>query len=416
MNKLTNILIGVLLSVSPLAAQTDSIKEVLPDIEYSVMGGKVYEIADISITGAESYEDFVLIGFSGLAVGDKIEIPGPQITKALRRFWKQGLFADVKILAKRIEGSKIWLEIALEQRPRISSIQLDGLKKSEKEDLESKIGLQKGGQLTPNLQDKTRTVIKKFFDEKGFHKAEVRIFSSPDPDHAGYVRVRVAVDKKEKTKVAKIYLTGNKALTDVQINKAMKKTNDDNIVNFFRTKKFVESEFEKDKKAVIEKYNEVGYRDAYIVSDSVVPNPNDPSRVDVYLNIFEGEKYYVRDIKWVGNTVYPYEILNATLGVKKGDVYNLKHLNKRLIEDEDAVSKMYTDAGYLFFNIDPVEVKVENDSIDFEMRMYEGKPATINRVNIVGNTRVYEHVVRRELYTKPGQLYSQSDIMRSLRE
>ena len=416
MNKLTNILIGVLLSVSPLAAQTDSIKEVLPDIEYSVMGGKVYEIADISITGAESYEDFVLIGFSGLAVGDKIEIPGPQITKALRRFWKQGLFADVKILAKRIEGSKIWLEIALEQRPRISSIQLDGLKKSEKEDLESKIGLQKGGQLTPNLQDKTRTVIKKFFDEKGFHKAEVRIFSSPDPDHTGYVRVRVAIDKKEKTKVAKIYLTGNKALTDVQINKAMKKTNDDNIVNFFRTKKFVESEFEKDKKAVIEKYNEVGYRDAYIVSDSVVPNPNDPSRVDVYLNIFEGEKYYVRDIKWVGNTVYPYEILNATLGVKKGDVYNLKHLNKRLIEDEDAVSKMYTDAGYLFFNIDPVEVKVENDSIDFEMRMYEGKPATINRVNIVGNTRVYEHVVRRELYTKPGQLYSQSDIMRSLRE
>ena len=416
MNKFVNIVVCLWLSVLPLAAQTDSIMPVVPDIEYSVSAGRVYEIAGIEVTGAQNYEDFVLIGFSGLAIGDKIEVPGPQITKALRRFWKQGLFSDVKILAKKIEGTKIWLEIALEQRPRISTITIDGVKKSEKEDLETKIGLQKGGQFTPNLQDKTRTVIKKFFEEKGFHNTVVYIYSKPDPDHDGYVKVRVAVDKKVKTKVAKIYLSGNKALTDVQINKAMKKTNDDNIVNMFRTKKFVEAEFEKDKQAVIEKYNEVGYRDAYIESDSVVTNPDDSTRVDVYMHIHEGDKYYIRDIKWVGNTVYPYEILNASLGIKPGDVYNLKQLNKRLLEDDDAISKLYTDQGYLFFNIDPVEVKVENDSIDFEMRMYEGKPATINQVNIVGNTRVYEHVVRRELYTKPGQLYSQSDIMRTLRE
>ncbi len=394
----------------------DSIATPLPDIEYSATAGKVYEIAEIKISGAENYEDFVLIGFSGLAVGDKIEVPGPQITKALRRFWKQGLFSDVKIKATRIEGQKIWLEIALEQRPRISSVNLEGLKKSEKEDLEVKIGLQKGGQYTPNLVDRTKTVIGKYFEEKGFHNVEVFVSQNPDPDHPGYVRVRVGVNKKQKTKVGKLYITGNEALTDVQINKAMKKTNDDNIVNLFRTKKFVVEEYEKDKKAVIEKYNEVGYRDAYIEADSVVPNPDDSTRVDVYLRVFEGKKYYIRNIRWVGNTVYPYEILNASLGIKKGDIYNLKLLNKRLTEDDDAIAKLYTDQGYLFFNIDPVEVKIEDDSIDFEMRMYEGKPATINQVNIVGNTRVYEHVVRRELYTKPGQLYSQSDIMRSLRE
>lgn len=387
----------------------------VPAIEYSYRR-KTYEIAGISVTGADSYEDFVLIGFSGLAVGDKIEVPGDQITKAIKRFWKQGLFSDVKIKAQKIEGNKIWLEIALKQRPRVSEVVYNGLKKSEKEDLEVKVGIRNGSQMTPNLSDHAKTVIKKYFAEKGFHNAEVYVLQQNDQDHPGYVKVAINVDKKEKTKVGKIYITGNEALTHNQINKAMKKTNDNNIINLFRTKKFVAEEYEKDKAAVIEKYNEIGYRDAYIVADSVVPNPEDPTRVDVYMTINEGDKYYIRSVNWVGNTVYPYELLDATLGVKKGDVYNLKTINDRLQNDDDAVSKLYTDQGYLFFNVEPVEVNVENDSIDFEMRMYEGKPATINEINIVGNTRVYEHVVRRELYTKPGQLYSQSDIMRSLRE
>ena len=387
----------------------------VPAIEYSYQR-KTYEIAGISVTGADSYEDFVLIGFSGLAVGDKIEVPGDQITKAIKRFWKQGLFSDVKIKAQKIEGNKIWLEIALKQRPRVSEVVYNGLKKSEKEDLEVKVGIRNGSQMTPNLSDHAKTVIKKYFAEKGFHNAEVYVLQQNDQDHPGYVKVAINVDKKEKTKVGKIYITGNEALTHNQINKAMKKTNDNNIINLFRTKKFVAEEYEKDKAAVIEKYNEIGYRDAYIVADSVVPNPEDPTRVDVYMTINEGDKYYIRSVNWVGNTVYPYELLDATLGVKKGDVYNLKTINDRLQNDDDAVSKLYTDQGYLFFNVEPVEVNVENDSIDFEMRMYEGKPATINEINIVGNTRVYEHVVRRELYTKPGQLYSQSDIMRSLRE
>ncbi len=389
--------------------------EPLPEIEYTYQR-KTYEIAGISVTGADSYEDFVLIGFSGLAVGDKIEVPGDQITKAIKRFWKQGLFSDVKIKAKKIEGQKIWLEIALKQRPRVSEVIYNGLKKSEKEDVEVKVGIRNGSQMTPNLSDHAKTVIEKYFAEKGYHNAEVVVLQQADQDHPGYVKVAINVNKKEKTKVGKIYITGNEALTHNQINKAMKKTNDNNIINLFRTKKFVAEEYENDKAAVIEKYNEIGYRDAYIVADSVVPNPEDPTRVDVYMTISEGDKYYIRSVNWVGNTVYPYELLDATLGVKKGDVYNLKTINDRLQNDDDAVSKLYTDQGYLFFNVEPVEVNVENDSIDFEMRMYEGKPATINEINIVGNTRVYEHVVRRELYTKPGQLYSQSDIMRSLRE
>ena len=396
--------------------QPEQVMENLPEVEYTSGGRKIYEIAGITVTGADNYEDFVIIGFSGLAVGDKIEIPGPQITKSLKRFWRQGLFSDVKIKATKMEAGKVWLEIALTPRPRVSEVAYNGLKKSEKEDLEVKVGIAKGNQMTPNLRDRAKTVIKKFLADKGFHNAEVQVVEFPDRDKPGYVKVIINVDKKTKTKVAKIYITGNEALTHTQINRAMKKTNDNHITNLFRTKKFVTEEYEKDKDAVIAKYNEIGYRDAYIVADSVVPNPEDPTRVDIYLTVSEGDKYYIRDITWVGNTVYPYELLDATLGIKKGDTYNLKLLNERLQEDDDAVAKLYNDRGYLFFNVQPVEVAVENDSIDFEMRMYEGKPATINRINIVGNTRVYEHVVRRELYTKPGQLYSQSDIMRSLRE
>ena len=425
MSRFHNTILLLFLFALPSIAQTDLattavvsdslVQDEAPQIEYTLTR-KTYEIASIEVEGADSYEDFVLIGFSGLAVGDKIEVPGDQITKAIKRFWKQGLFSSVKIRAKKIEGNLIWLVIELAQRPRISEVKYEGLKKSEQEEIEVKLGIRQGSQMTPNLVDHSKTVIKKYLEEKGFHNADVQVIQREDQDHPGYVKVLCAINKKEKTKVGKIYITGNKALTDLDINKAMKKTNDNNIINLFRTKKFVAAEFENDKKAVIEKYNECGYRDAYIVADSITPNPEDPTRVDVYMTISEGQKYHVRSIKWVGNTVYPYEILDASLGIKPGDVYNLKILNDRLQNDDDAVSKLYTDRGYLFFNVEPVEVNVENDSIDFEMRMYEGKPATINEVKIVGNTRVYEHVVRRELYTKPGQLYSQSDIMRSLRE
>ena len=431
-NRFSIIILFAFLLALPLRAQVDSVSVAggdtahvsvvdsvenapLPVIEYTLQR-KTYEIADIQVTGADSYEDFVLIGFSGLAVGDKIEVPGDQITKSLKRFWKQGLFSDIKFKATKIEGDKIWLEIALKQRPRVSEIVYNGLKKTEQEDLEVKVGIKQGGQMTPDLADRAKKIVTKYLEEKGFYHTEVQVLQFDDVARPGYVKVAINVNKKDKTRVGQLYITGNEALTHTQINRAMKKTNDNNIVNFFRTKKFVEKEFENDKKLIIEKYNEIGYRDAQIIADSVVQSPYDSTRVDVYLTIDEGNKYVFGDISWVGNTVYPYDYLDAVLGIKKGDTYNLVELNKRLNEDDDAVAKLYTDQGYLFFNVTPVEVRIDNDSIDFEMRMYEGKPATINEINIVGNTRVHEHVVRRELYTKPGQLYSQSDIMRSLRE
>ena len=358
-----------------MAAQVDSLSvsadtvvasSPVPTIEYT-MQRKTYEIADIAVTGADSYEDFVLIGFSGLAVGDKIEIPGDQITKSLKRFWKQGLFSDVKFKATKIEGDKIWIEIALTQRPRVSDIVYNGLRKSEQEDVEVKVGIKKGGQMTPDLADRAKKVVKKYLDEKGFYNAEITVHQFNDHDHPGYVKVAVNIDKKDKIRVGHIYITGNEALNHNQINRAMKKTNDNHIVNLFQTKKFVADEFENDKKLIIEKYNEIGYRDAMIVADSVVRSKEDSTRVDVYMTVDEGNKYFFRDITWVGNTVYPYDYLNAILGIKHGDTYNLKELNKRLNEDDDAVAKLYTDQGYLFFSVDPVEVRTDL-SCDFRSR------------------------------------------------
>ncbi|HOJ65688.1 MAG TPA: POTRA domain-containing protein [Paludibacteraceae bacterium] len=386
----------------------------MPVIEYSNTNPK-YEIAEITVTGADHYEDFVLIGFSGLSVGQVISVPGPEITEAVKRFWKQGLFSDVKIYATKIENGKVWLNISLKERPRISKINYSGLKKGEIEDLEKKLNLSVGNQITPNITDRIITVIKKYMEEKGFLNTDVFVYQKDDPEKPGHVIVDIEVNKKIKTSVHKIYVTGNQALTVAQIDKAMKKTNEKNLRNFFRSKKFVKQEYENDKKLIIEKYNEIGYRDAYIVTDSIVPF-NEKS-VDIYLTINEGKKYYFRNISWIGNTVYPYEFLNEKLGIKKGDLYNYNYLIKRLLTDEnDAISKLYQNNGYLFFQIEPVEVHVENDSIDFEIRIYEGKQATINEIGIKGNTRVYEHVIRRELRTKPGQLYSQEDIVRSLRE
>jgi len=399
------------LLVAQITTEKDSTNS--PVIEYS-SSNKKYEIAAITITGADNYEDFVLIGFSGLAVGDVVSVPGDAITNAVKRFWKQGLFSDVKIYASKIEDGKVWLNIALKQRPRVSEINYKGLKKGEIEDLELRVGIVKGNQITPNISDRAKKVIEKFMEEKGFLNVEANVYQRDDTKKPGHVIVDIIVDKKLKTKIHQIVITGNKALTFNQINKTMKKTNDHNWRNFFRTKKFVKEEYEKDKVSLIDKYNEIGYRDAFIVSDSVVRF--DDKKVSVFITVDEGKKYYFRNIKWVGNTIYPYDYLDAILGIKKGDVYNHKILMARLESDDDAVSKLYQNRGYLFFQLDPVEVQFDNDSIDFEMRMFEGKPATINEIGIMGNTRVYEHVVRRELRTKPGQLYSQEDIMRSLRE
>lgn len=390
----------------PLAAK--------PVIDYT-LSAQDYTIADIRVSGAGTYEDFVIVGFSGLSKGQKIKIPGNDITDAVKRFWKQGYFSDVKILADKIEGDSIWIEIALKQRPRISRVNYYGLKKSEEEDLVSKVALTRGSQVTPDLIDRAKIAIQKAMGDKGFYNASVVIYQKPDAAQPGSVILDVNVDKKSKVRVHEIYVQGNKALSLNRIDLAMKKTNrPKNLLTLFRSKKFIASEFENDKKLLIAKYNEIGYRDAVIVYDSVAKYDED--HVDVFLTIDEGKKYYFRNITWAGNTVYPSDYLGRVLNIHRGDVYNLKQLNKRLSEDDDAVSKLYQDNGYLFFNLDPVEINIEGDSIDYEMRIYEGKQATINNITIKGNTRLYEHVIRRELRIKPGNLYSQSDLVRTLRE
>ncbi len=394
----------------------------LPVISYSLTPKK-YKIADIEVTGVKNYDDFVLIGFSGLSVGDEISVPGDEVTAAVKAFWKHGLFSDVKILANKIEGDSIWLEYQLKQRPRISEVNYHGIKKGEREDLEAKLGLKKGFQITPNVLDRAKILIEKFFDGKGFKNVDVNIQQKDDMAHEGEVILDIYIDKNEKTKIHRIYFEGNNALTARQLKKAMKKTNEkfslfndwkSSILEMFSTKKFTTEEYENDKNNLIAKYNEHGYRDAVLLADSVV-NFNE-KKVDIFLKVDEGEKYYLKDIRFVGNTKYSTDYLMAVLGMKPGEVYNQKKLNDRLSMDEDAVSNIYFNNGYLFFNADPVEVEVENDSIALEIRIQEGPQATINRVIINGNDRLYEDIVRRELRTKPGKLFSREDLMRSVRE
>lgn len=405
-------------------ASTDTINNTkspvvnLPVIDYTTTPKK-YTIADIRVSGVENsmYADqsFVLINFSGLAKGQTITVPGDEITKALERFWKQGLFSDIKILADKIEGDKIWLEIRLTDRPRVAEIQYTGMKKSEREDIDKKIGVVKGNQITPNQVNTAKTIIKKYFAEKGFGEAEVNIRQTPDGSNKNMVILGINVDKKEKIGVSKIEIEGNKAISDNKLKWAMKKTNEKKrLINLFRTKKFVQENYEEDKKNVINKYHELGYRDAEIISDTVYKH--DDKTVGIKMKVEEGTLYHIRNINWVGNTVYNTYDLARWLNMKSGDVYNQKKLNNRLSTDEDAVINQYQNNGYLFSRIEPVEVNIEKDSVDLELRVVEGPKATINRVTISGNDRLYEDVIRRELRVKPGAVYSKEDIIRSMRE
>jgi outer membrane protein insertion porin family len=270
----------------------------------------------------------------------------------------------------------------------------------------------KGNQFTPNIAARAEQIIDQYFDSKGFKNADVDVMQRPLPDNENEVIVDINVDKHEKIKVHKIYIEGNEVLSDRKLKRVMKKTNEKGmLIKLFSQKKFVTSDYEDDKKRIIEKYNELGYRDAKIIADSVVNY--DEKKVDVYLHIDEGQKYYISSIDWVGNTIFPSDYLDLVLGMKAGDVYNQKMINKRTSEDEDAVANLYMDRGYLFFQLVPIEKNIHGDSIDLEMSIMEGPQARINKVVINGNDRLYEKVVRRELYVRPGELFSKSDLMRS---
>lgn len=396
-----------------LFAQDNQEKLIPPKISYSKP--QRCEIVDIKIEGVKNYEDYVLIGLSGLSVGQTITVPGEEISGAIKRYWRHGLFSDVRITAEKMEGNKIWLKIILAQRSRIAEIRYHGVKKSERTDLENKLGMIKGNQITPNTVDRAKTIIKHYFNDKGFKNAEVVIVQKDDLSNENQVIVDVDIDKKEKIKIHEINIVGNIVIKTSKLKKVMKKTNEKGkLLNLFRTKKFVLENYEADKQLIIGKYNELGFRDAMIVGDSI--SLHDEKAVNIYLKIDEGQKYYLRNITWVGNTLYPSERLDLLLHMKRGNVYNQKLLNERISTDDDAIGNLYYNNGYIFYNLDPVEVNITGDSIDLEMRISEGRQATINKISISGNDRLYENVVRRELRIRPGQLFSKDDLMRSLRE
>jgi outer membrane protein insertion porin family len=374
-----------------------------------------YVIAGIRVEGVDNYDENMVIGYSGLSVGQRVDIPGEDIKAAAKRFWRQGLFSKVQILVEKIYEDQAWLVFNLRQQPRVSQVNYNGMKGGEKKDIIERLNLQAGSQMSPNIADRIKLIVEKYYASKGFGQATCEVVQIPDLSKQNEVIVNINVDKHEKIKVHKIYIDGNEVLSDNKIKRTMKKTNEKkSLWKIFSQKKFVMSDYEADKQLIIDKYNEKGYRDAVILSDSVVPF--DEKSVDVYLKVSEGKRYYISDITWVGNTVYPSPTLSEVLGIKKGDVYNQKLLNKRTQEDDDAVANLYLNNGYLFYNLIPVERKIEGDSISLEMRMYEGKQARINKVVINGNDRLYEKVVRRELRVRPGDLFSKEDLMRSVRE
>lgn len=419
MTKINKVLMLLALSGVSLTMSAQQ-KIVTPDITYSGTP-KTYKLAGLTVTGIEGYEDYVLTGISGLAVGQELEVPGTAITDAVKRYWKHGLFSDVSISADSIVGDNIYLKIYLAPRPRISTINYNGLKKTEREDMEKKLGLLKGGQITPNMIDRAKILAKKYFEDKGYKNAEVFIRQRDDVAAKNQVILDIDVDKKEKLKVRSIIIDGDNQLGEKKIKGtlfskgAFAKTHEaGKLANILKSKKFTPERWAEDKKNLITKYNEYGYRDAIILKDSVWNV--DPKHVDIYVKVDEGKKYYIRNIKWVGNTIYTTDYLSRLLDMKKGDVYNQTYLNKRLSQDEDAVGNAYWNNGYLFYNLQPTEVNIVGDSIDLEMRITEGQQARINRVKINGNDRLYENVVRRELRTKPGDLFSKEALQRSARE
>jgi outer membrane protein insertion porin family len=374
---------------------------------------RTYVIADITVTGVKFLQPTYLVNISGLYVGEELTIPGDKITQAINKYWNLGLFSDVKVFATKIEGNTIYLEIKLTEQPRLTKMNLHGVGKGEIKDIEEGIKLKPGNQVTENVLNNTIIFIKKHFNDKGFMNCGVEIVQKIDTSSGNRVTLDVNIDRGKKVKISNLDFVGNTDFKDARLRRTMKKTKQISI-NFFKPSKYIAEKYKEDKKNLLEFYNKNGYRDAKIIDEKLDKLNN--KRVDLILTVEEGVKYFIRNIKWVGNTKYPSKSMDQILGMKKGDVYDQSVIQKRLFDDEDAVTSQYMDIGYLFFNVDPVEVNIEGDSIDLEMRITEGDPATINRVTVSGNTKTNEHVVRRELRTYPGELFSRTDIIRSVRE
>ncbi len=352
----------------------------------------------------------------GLKVGDKITIPGNDITRAILNLWKLRLFTDVQIIQEKIIGESIFLNIYLQERPRLSRYAYNGVSKSAHDDLNDVVKpfLIKGQIVSEDTKLSAVEAIRKYYRDKGFHDVEVTVKEHPEEKIANAVALDFDIDKHERVKIAEITFNGNTHVKNGKLKKLMKKTKA--RTRLLARSKLVRKDYKEDKDALVKYYNTLGYRDMQITHDTIWRDHK--GLIHIAMDISEGNRYYFRNITWKGNSIHPDEKLADLLGIKKGDVYDEDLLDKRLHFSLDGrdVSSLYLDDGYLFFNVDPVEVAVENDSIDLEMRIFEGPQATIDRVVIEGNDRTHEHVIRRELRTTPGQKFSRSDIIRSQRQ
>ncbi len=372
-----------------------------------------YIIGDITISGIKYIDNNVLIGIAGLKRGQEITIPGEEITKAAKNLWNQGLFSDIRISVTKILSDTVYLDIFLQERPRLSTLKITGVKKSEITELTEKIKLPAGSQITSFVLNNTEKTIKDHYLGKGFLNTTVKFIQKDDPDKPNNVILTIEINKNEKVKIADIDFVGNVYFEDSKLKRKMKGTKEKNL-NFFRSSKYIADKFAEDKEKLYTFYNDNGFKDFTILSDSLYQVS--PDRVGLIIKVDEGKQYFLRNIKWVGNSIYPTSLLDRALNIEKGSVYNKTLLNKRLKQDEDAVSSLYLDYGYLFSDLTPVEVNVVEDSVDIEVRIYEGDQAYLNDIIINGNTRTNEHVARRELYTLPGDLFSKENILRSVRQ
>jgi outer membrane protein insertion porin family len=398
----------VLMSLSLYAQEKQKIVDYMTVEEY-IIGG-------VTVTGVRFLDTNALIGISGLRIGQELAIPGDAVTTAVKKLWQQGLFSDVRISITKVLSDTVYIDINLQERPRISSVKFNGLKTSETTDLNKKINLPIGSQVTAYLLNTAQKIIKDHFIEKGFLNTQVNFVQKDDPDQPNNVILSINVDKKEKVKIADITFDGNEFFEASKLRRQLKGTKKKNL-NFFRASKFISEKYTEDKEKLITFYNDNGFKDFTILSDSLYTVSE--KRVGLNIKIDEGKQYFLRNVDWVGNSVYRKEDLKRVFNVDKGAVYNQSLINDRLNGSagaQDAVSNLYQDNGYLFSRLTPVEAKIDHDSIDLEVRIYEGDQAYLNNVLITGNTRTNEHIARRELYTLPGDLFSKTKIIRSIRQ
>ncbi|MCB9302023.1 MAG: outer membrane protein assembly factor BamA [Lewinellaceae bacterium] len=400
--------------LTPRYTSAQIVSDTLPVMNYD--NPRDYEIGGIKVLGASYSDDNAIISIAGFQVGDKIRIPGPDIQKAIKALWKLRLFTDVQVVKEKTIGDIVFLEIRVQERPRLSKHSYQGVKKSYHDDLNDEVDkyLLKGGIVTENVKVNASEAIEQFFIGKGFLDARCTVDEIADSSRVNSVRLVFNVDRGPRIKIDDIDFDGNEQVKDRKLRKQLKETKEKGRI--FASSKFIKKDYETDKEKLIAYYNTLGYRDAQILYDSLWRNKD--GELMIKLKIDEGNQYYFRNIAWKGNSIYETQTLSDVLGIEKGEIYNQELLDTRLRFSQDGrdVSTLYMDNGYLFFQVDPIEVAVEGDSIDLEIRIFEGPQATIDKVVIKGNDRTHEHVIRRELRTRPGQKFSRSDIIRSQRE